>query len=228
LIECALLERGRFRSLEFQAVRQDSNLAAALPALDVRETFDARRIPDQACSYIALAATRAEYLATRSRKFQKGAARILRKAAADRVAMRELTPDNFPPEKLAALFLSLHFSRFGDRSAFRREVRNTDFVEIALPVLFAERRLHVFVIQQEERILALDLCFRGARSLCTWNGGYPPEAERWSPGWLLALFGIQRAHELGLDEYDLLRGKQEWKARWANGTRRLDKIVIEA
>jgi len=226
LIECALSEQGRFRSLELQAVRQDSNLAAALAVLEVRRKLTVRRIPDQEGSYIALAANRADYLASRSRIFRKSMNRILRKAAADGVAMRELTPATFPPAKLAALFFKLHFSRFGDRSAFRREPRHAQFVELALPDLFADRRLHVFVLQKEEKIVALDFCFRGVRSLCTWNGGYLPEAACWSPGRLLLLFGMQRAHELGLEEYDLLRGKQAWKATWANRNRTLERIVI--
>lgn len=227
LIECALSEQGRFRSLDLQAVRQDSNLAAALAVLETRRRLTVQRIPDHQGSYIALARSRTDYLASRSRIFRKSMNRILRKAEADGVAMRELTPANFPPEELAALFFRLHFSRFGDASAFRREPRHSEFVELALPALFSGRRLHVFVLQKEERILALDFCFRGVRSLCTWNGGYLPEAACWSPGRLLLLFGMQRAHELGLEEYDLLRGKQAWKATWANRNRILEKIVIE-
>jgi CelD/BcsL family acetyltransferase involved in cellulose biosynthesis len=228
LLEWALQERALFRRLELRKIRHDSNLATAVALLDVRQKPTIQRMLDQEASYIELAATRADYLASRSRVFRKGAARILRKAEADGIAMRELTPANFPPEKLAALFLSLHFSRFGDRSVFDREVRHREFVERALPVLFAERRLHVFVLQKEEQTVALDLNFRGVRSLCLWNGGYLPEAAGWSPGKLLLLFGIQRAHELGLEEYDLLRGRQDWKASWANRNRRLEKMVIEA
>lgn len=227
LVEHTCLECATLRYLDLRAVRPDSNLMSALALLEPQKKFAARRLPDQEASYIALAASRADYLASKNRIFRKGVSRILRNAAADGVAMRELTPDNFRPEELAALFFKLHFSRFGDGSAFRREPRHSEFVELALPTLFSDRRVHVFVLQKEERILALDFCFRGMRSLCTWNGGYLPEAACWSPGRLLLLFGMQRAHELGLEEYDLLRGKQAWKATWANRNRALEKIVIE-
>ena len=73
----------------------------------------------------------------------------------------------------------------------------------------------------------IDLLFRGAHSLCAWNGGYPPEVECWSPGRLLLLSGIQRAYQLGLEEYDLLRGNQEWKASWANRSRTVGRIVLD-
>jgi CelD/BcsL family acetyltransferase involved in cellulose biosynthesis len=227
LLEMTLLESGRFRRVEFHKVRQDSNLIAGLVLLEVRCQFTVQRFPNVEASYIELPGTRADFLASRSRKFRKGATTALRKAAADGIDLRELTPGNFPAERITELFFNLNFSRFGDRSAFRCEARNSAFAEHALPKLFAERRLHVFVMQRAEQVMAIDLNFRGLRSLCLWNGGFLPEAACWSPGKLLLLFGIQRAIELGLDEVDLLRGTQEWKAGWINGRRRLEKIVIE-
>ena len=227
LFERALSERGHFQRLDLKWVRQDSNLAAALHALSGRRELAGCYLPDREYFYIALPSTPAEYLASRSRVFRKGVKRILRRAAAEGLTMNELTPADLPPERLVELFLSLHFSRFGEQSAFRPALPNAPLIERALPILFAERRLHVLAVQKEQRILALDLLFRGARSLCAWNGGYPPEAECWSPGRLLLLSGIERAHQLGLEEYDLLRGNQEWKASWANRSRTVGGIVLE-
>jgi CelD/BcsL family acetyltransferase involved in cellulose biosynthesis len=227
LLERVLREREQFRRVELKYIRQDSNLAAALPILKGRSGSAGSWLPGPEYSYIALSATRAEYLATRSHSFRKETSRAMRKAAANGLVMHELTPADFAPERLPALFLDLNFSRFREESAFREGYPNAPFVRMALPVLFAERRLHVFAVSKDERILALDLSFRGERSLCTWNGGYPPEAECWSPGRLLLLTGIERACELGLEEYDLLRGNQEWKRRWANRTRQVGTIVRE-
>jgi CelD/BcsL family acetyltransferase involved in cellulose biosynthesis len=227
LFERALTEPGHFRRLDLKWVRQDSNLASALQALAGRRELEGCYLSDRDYFYIALPPMQAEYLASRSRVFRKGVTRILRRAAAEGLTMHELTPADFPPERLVELFLSLHFSRFGEQSAFRPGLPNKPFAELALPVLFAESRLHAFAVSKEEKILALDLSFRGARSLCTWNGGYPPSAECWSPGRLLLLSGIERARQLGLEEYDLLRGNQEWKASWANRSRTVGKIVLD-
>lgn len=227
LLQHVLAEREEFRCLELKYIRQDSNLIAALRILEGRSELTGYCLPGPEYSYISLPATRAEYLATRSHAFRKETSRAMGKAAANGLVMHELTPADFPPENLPGLFLELNVSRFGEKSAFRRVAENASFCRLALPILFAERRLHAFAIWKDERILALDLSFRGERSLCTWNGGYPPEAECWSPGRLLLLAGIQRACDLGLEEYDLLRGNQEWKGRWANRTRRLSTIVRE-
>jgi CelD/BcsL family acetyltransferase involved in cellulose biosynthesis len=227
LFEFALSERVHFRRLDLKWVRQDSNLAAALHVLSGRRELAGCYLSDRDYFYIALSPTPAEYLASRSRVFRKGVNRILRRAAAEGLTMNELTPADLPPARLVELFLSLHFSRFGEKSAFRPGLPNTPFVELALPILFAERQLHAFAVSKEDNILALDLSFRGARGLCTWNGGYSPSAECWSPGRLLLLSGIQRASQLGLEEYDLLRGNQEWKASWANRSRTVGRIVLE-
>jgi hypothetical protein len=65
-----------------------------------------------------------------------------------------------------------------------------------------------------------------ANGLCTWNGGYAPEAAPWSPGRLLLAAGINKACALGYQEYDLLRGVQDWKARWANRIRDVGRLQI--
>jgi CelD/BcsL family acetyltransferase involved in cellulose biosynthesis len=227
LLERAFSERAQFRGLQLTGIRQDSNLAAAFIALTRRKELTGCCHVEQECSYITLGATHAQYLNSRSSAFRKGANRTRRKAAAAGLAMRDLTAADLSPEHFLELFFSLHFSRFQARSAFRPGTPNFSFAKLALPALFAERRLHVLAVQEEKRIVAVDLLFCGARSLCAWNGGYSPEAECWSPGRLLLLFGMERARELGLEEYDLLRGTQAWKARWANGRRIVQKIVVE-
>jgi CelD/BcsL family acetyltransferase involved in cellulose biosynthesis len=227
LLERVLAEGERVCRIELKYVRHDSNLAAALSSLDGRREWAGCFLGGPAYSYIALPPTRADYVSSRTYAFRKEVGRVMRKAAANGVVRHELTPADLPPERLPELFLELNLSRFGEKSAFHRVPQNASFCRLALPVLFSERRLHVFAVSKAERILALDLSFRGEGSLCTWNGGYPPEAECWSPGRLLLLAGIECACELGLEEYDLLRGNQEWKRRWANRTRQLGTIVRE-
>ena len=80
---------------------------------------------------------------------------------------------------------------------------------------------------REGEVIAIDICMVGANSLCTWNGGYAPDAEVWSPGRLLLDAGIRAAFVSGCAEYDLLRGMQAWKATWSNCTRKVGRVSIE-
>lgn len=80
---------------------------------------------------------------------------------------------------------------------------------------------------KDERLLGVDLCMVGRNSLCSWNGGFLAEAEKWSPGNLLMAAGIKQACTMNLEEYDLLRGNESYKTRWANGIRRLGRLDFE-
>jgi CelD/BcsL family acetyltransferase involved in cellulose biosynthesis len=100
------------------------------------------------------------------------------------------------------------------------------FINAALPLLFAERRLRVFALFEERTMLGIDLLMVGANSLCAWNGGFLPEAGRLSPGKLLIAAEIKRAFEIGLEEYDFLRGSHEYKASWANDCRHVRRLEL--
>jgi CelD/BcsL family acetyltransferase involved in cellulose biosynthesis len=182
--------------------------------------------PERDYFYIRLPSSYSDYLRSRSRVFRKGIGRVVKKAAAGGLIVRELDPASFPARRIPDLFLALHHARFGEASAFREQPRNAVFAELVLPALFAERQMLVFALYQGDEIIGIDLSMVGANSLCTWNGGYPPEAERWSPGRLLLDAGIQRAFALGLEEYDLLRGTQAWKASWANQVRSVGRVEM--
>jgi CelD/BcsL family acetyltransferase involved in cellulose biosynthesis len=176
--------------------------------------------------YIRLPPFYNDYLRSRSRVFRKGISRAVKKAAAAGLIVRELDPASFPARRVPDLFLALQQARFGEASAFREQPRNAVFAELVLPPLFAERQMLVFALYQRDEIIGIDLSMLGANSLCTWNGGYPPEAERWSPGRLLLDAGIRKAFALGLEEYDLLRGTQAWKASWANQVRSVGRVEM--
>jgi CelD/BcsL family acetyltransferase involved in cellulose biosynthesis len=92
-------------------------------------------------------------------------------------------------------------------------------VRAAFPELFRQGRLKPFVLTAGGEVIAIDICFTGPRSLCTWNGGFLPEAEEYSPGTLIVAERLRQSFALGLEEYDWLRGPEPYKARWTTGSR---------
>ena len=211
------------RSLVLTRVRIDSNLAMASEVLagayGLNLSFDLQH------AYIYLPSCYEQYLMARTQKFRKGIKRAQRLAEAGDVCVRELEPHLFPSEHLADLFLSLHLSRFGDRSCFQRAPERA-FIVMALPKLFKERKLRVFALLEGERTVGIDLYTVGANSLCAWNGGFLPEAERWSPGRLFLDSAIRLAYEMRLEEVDLLQASHEWKHQWTNRVRDIVRIEI--
>jgi CelD/BcsL family acetyltransferase involved in cellulose biosynthesis len=217
------MSRASGHQLSLSNVRPDSNCARAAADLAGRLGIEAGYHPGKNCFYIQLPNSFAGYLATRSRIFRKGLARTRRNAQRAGLEVRPLTPVETQPDEVVELFLSLNLSRFESRSGFApKSVQQ--FVREVLPSLFIQGKMTALALVDGGRVLAIDLCMRGQSSICSWNGGFLPEAARWSPGRLLFAAGIEHAVAAGLLEYDLLRGSHAYKASWATQSRTIGKL----
>ena len=99
-------------------------------------------------------------------------------------------------------------------------------MKAVLPRLLAEQKAEALALCKGDRLIAITIYVLGEQSYCLWNGGFLPEAANLQAGKLLIYAGIQRACELGLQEFDFLAGKEAYKYRWSTdirylGTRRL-------
>jgi CelD/BcsL family acetyltransferase involved in cellulose biosynthesis len=215
------------RRIVLSNIRPDSNCRQAAGCLAESRALQTSYHPDKNCFYIQLPGTFAGYLATRSHVFRKGLGRIQRNAQSNGLEIRQLTPDQTSPDEMVELFLSLNLSRFESRSGFAPKPVQ-EFVREVLPSLFVEGTMAAFVLADSHHVLAIDVCMRGRNSLCSWNGGFLPEAARWSPGRLLFAAGIQHAVALGLQEYDLLRGTHAYKASWATHSRTIGPLEFHS
>jgi CelD/BcsL family acetyltransferase involved in cellulose biosynthesis len=226
LLDQALVGANAYDSLWFARIRDDSNcLRAARERLSESELQQIFCQDDQKYPYIRLTSSYEEYLKTRRGKFRRNLLRALRNSEGN-VAIRELHPSNFDPTLLPEVFLSLHLARFQGKSPFELPA-NRAFLQYLLPRLFIAGSLRVFALLKAESILALDLCMRGASSLCAWNGGFLPEAESWSPGNLLIEAELRAAHASGMEEYDLMRGSEDYKENWATDVRWVGSIEFQ-
>ncbi len=224
LIEYALSSTAGHRRVILARVRADSNCWRAARALHLADDFD--HVCEGHSRHIQLPSDYEEFLRTRSSNLRKSLGRARRNAEKDCLAIHELKPESFPPSRLPEAFLSLNFDRWGPESYYELPFPRS-FVRKLLPQLFAEGRMRAFALMKDERLLGVDLCMVGRNSLCTWNGGFLAAAEKWSPGNLLMAAGIKAACAAKLEEYDLLRGNESYKTRWANGIRRLGRLEFD-
>ena len=213
--------------LAFSNVRPDSICAQAGRRVAAVNGMEVGQSPDKNCFYIKLPSDFATYLRTRSHIFRKGLGRTQRNAQKSGLQVRHLRPNDIKPHDMAELFLSLNLSRFEDKSSFApRAVQQ--FVREGLPSLFVEGKMAAFILVKGSRVLAMDVCMKGWKSLCSWNGGFLPEAAQYSPGRLLFAAGIEHAIASGLEEYDLLRGSHAYKASWATHSRTIGKLEFNS
>jgi CelD/BcsL family acetyltransferase involved in cellulose biosynthesis len=217
LLELALETTGNNR-LVLNDVRPDSNCIRAATALAARNEKQFVYDKCRTCLCVKLSGTFDEYVMARSRPFRKGLRRIRKEASEHNLQVRRLTIPGFDPGRLAELFLSLNRGRFGDHSRFE-PATSRDIMTELLPALFVEERLDAFVLLEGGKAVALDLCMRGCNTLCTWNGGFLPEAAQWSPGRLILAAEIEHAFAAGFEEFDFLRGAHPYKTSWATDSR---------
>lgn len=225
LLNHALSFSGSYDKLALTDLRADSNCVRALSLIK----SDAEQLlkPYASCPYVSLSESYEQYMKTRSRLCRISLHRAQARIARNGLTIRELEPESFPAEQLADVFLSLHLDRLGNQSCFAREPEQS-FVRELLPHLLIERRLRAFSLFEKDKIVAINLCMVGSDSLCYWNAGFEAQAGRWSPGKLLLDVGIKQAWALGLSEYDLLRGSEDYKADLANGERQTYQLELKA
>lgn len=223
LLNYALSAPDGYRRIVLSNVRRDSNCLRALQALESERAIDKLYRETVSCYYVRLPARHDEYLRTKDSRFRKRLKRLRCLAERSNLAARELEPENFQPERLSEVFLSLHLSRQKGKSCFDQTTTRM-FVNEVIPDLFIKRAVRACALAEGERIVGIDLYTMGDNSLCAWNGGFLREAEHCSPGKLLINAGIMLACALGLEEYDFMRGSEDYKAGWANDSRPIGQM----
>jgi CelD/BcsL family acetyltransferase involved in cellulose biosynthesis len=227
LLSHALASGQGGRRMVLSKLRPDSLCAGAVPLLCARSKVECGWREIDSYRYIRLPASFDDYLNSRSKAFRKNVRRKLRDLERDGLAMRELYPDEYEPASLPELLIALAVARHGAGCSFTRTVFVQSFLREVLPCLFRNRHLRAFALLDRERIVALDLCMVCPGGLATWNGGFLPEVEHYSPGLALFAFEIQQAIASGLHEFDFTRGEEAYKRSWANSSYAVGELELK-
>jgi CelD/BcsL family acetyltransferase involved in cellulose biosynthesis len=182
------------------------------------------------CPYVALPPSWREYLGTlsrnhreqwrsRERRLREQCGAITRSLASaeelgpaldDLMILHERRWAGRGPLGRGAFF----FPEFG---AFHRDVSRR----------FLERGwVELISLEVKGRPIAMQYNFDFRGTTHYYLSGFDPEWQRFSPGLVLMGGAMARAIARGRSEFDLLRGDEPYKARWANGVRRTMTLEI--
>lgn len=213
--------------LELACLKADGRLATAAQRLGFDTTGLARGEGPggECCSYIDLSHGREAWLATRTRSFRAGIARIRRRAERDGLQVGESLPSDLHPADLVATFLRLHRLRIKPTTLDKSPERSR-FLQLCLPRLYEAGTARVFTVRVDNRVEAIQLHLRRTDALEYWNGGFSPAIARWSPGRLLFDAAVDTVCAEGLRELDLLRGLEPYKAQWSTDIRHVGGLAI--
>jgi len=225
LLDHARVEPNGYQHLVLRHIRRDSNCMRAIQTQENGSEREAAFREMVGCHYLRLPATYDDFLRTKDSRFRKRLKRLEALAGDGNFVVSELAPDSFSADKLADVFLSLHLARQTAGSCFESVAAQT-FAREVIPDLFKKRIVRACALTAGEQVVAIDLYTLGDQSLGAWNGGFLDDVAYCSPGKLLINAGIKLASALGLDEYDFMRGTEDYKNSWASDTRSVGSIEL--
>jgi CelD/BcsL family acetyltransferase involved in cellulose biosynthesis len=169
-----------------------------------------------------------EYLAGRSRQLRSQLGRKLRSLQREHdVRFRRTRSSEEVAEDLATLF-RLHDARWAERSDSSALADPTvrEFHREFASAAFERGWLRLFVMEVDGApIAALYGWLIGGR-WSYYQAGFDPAWSRNSPGFLLLGETIRAAIEEGASEYDMLRGDEAFKRRFATSSRTVRTILL--
>ena len=210
--------RNGFPRLDLTCIRPDANCATAegrAPLL-VEKKF--------ICPTADLSGGYDGWFAGRSPGFQRELALVVRRAARNGLTACRLDPERDTIVDPGVFFLDMQRARFGERSLFLRDPAARAFATTMLPALWREGTAPLFGLWAGERLIGLNICMLGADSLGNWNAGFVGDFATYSPGMLMADAAVREACNLGLAEFDYLRGLEPYKLRWCSGRREIGRL----
>ena len=225
LLDHARAEANGYRRLLLRHIRRDSNCMRAIQLLENGSAGEAAFREMVGCNYLRLPATYDDFLRTKDSRFRKRLKRLQALAGESNFVVCELAPDNFPANKLPDVFLSVHLARQTAGSCFEAAAAQT-FAREVISDLFEKRIVRACALMAGEQVVAIDLYTMGDQSLGAWNGGFLDDVGHCSPGKLLINAGIKLACALGLDEYDFMRGTEDYKNSWASDARSVGSVEL--
>ena len=167
--------------------------------------------------YTPLPSTGEEYLASRPGQLRSTITRARKRFAKEGVQLRRVEIDDI--ERALDQLAALHDERWSEESDFLRAWDRCRAAAVAGAALH-EVVIHELVSSDGE-VVATELDLRCGPRLAFYQAGRRIEHEWRGCGSVLRAGLVDRACAEGLDEYDLLRGDERYKADWAGERREL-------
>jgi CelD/BcsL family acetyltransferase involved in cellulose biosynthesis len=169
-----------------------------------------------------------QYLATRSRGLRSQLGRKMRSLEREHeVAIRQPRAAGDVAEALDALFHlhDLRWSGSGRVSSFDKE-RVRELHREFVPAALEQGWLRLCVLEVDERPIAAWYGWSLDGRFAYYQAGFDPAWSSHSPGLLLLGETVRLAIAEGASEYDLLRGDESFKQRFANGVRKGRTLLL--
>jgi len=225
VLEALLARAAEWDVLYLHALWPDAALRTVLPGIARKDGLRVNERENFSCPYTTLPGTWEAFEQERLSRIQrKKVRRYVRKLEEDfpgQVAYRPIDT----PEALTAAFDRLvryHRDRMAALGKTHDAFDTPALVRFHRTVAEAFLRrgwLHFHALTVTGEDVALLYCFRYGGRVYDYQSGYNMGWSDYSPGHLLTAHSIRRAIELGVHEYDMLLGAEEYKTHYADQRR---------
>lgn len=207
--------------LEMTDLPEESPLRPALEAALERAGLEVRSQRAMECPRLVIDRPWEEFWGAKKRKFRYNLRRSLRLLGQEAgLVSYEIMVDG--PEIAARLgqAMGIHADRWARRHTrtIFSQPRGRAFFQTALAGLAQEGLVRLDLMRAGERLVAFSLSFVSPATWYYYIPGFDPQFSRYSPGTLLLWRLVEQAHRDGAKTFDLMKGEEGYKDRWATGS----------
>jgi CelD/BcsL family acetyltransferase involved in cellulose biosynthesis len=174
-----------------------------------------RDVADSACPVMALPASRAEFMASRSRNYRKKMGEYQRRCDRDYHATVRLSATAEDVRRDMDALVRLHRKRWEDESRSFKSARYIEFHHAFAQRLLARGWIRLFVLESPSAPLAVLYCFAYGDRYYYYQAGRDPDFAKHRVGLVIMHHAIEQAIDDGMPLFDFLRGREDYKYMWA-------------
>ena len=229
MLRALLEERGFWDTAELTDLLDESNIIRFLTA----QAQDAHCIlglaTDEYCPYLPLAPTLEEYFDSlgRSKRSRLKRAKKAIEGIGCTYRMAE-TPETLAPA-LDELF-DLHAKRWAVRGlpGNLTDAAVRGFHRTVAQKLGPSGLMRIYTLELRGRALACDYVLQRGNTVYFYQTGFDPDPalEEYHPGYTLMATCLEDSVTRGAREFDFLRGREEYKARWTSEARETRSLTL--
>ncbi|MEC7641586.1 MAG: GNAT family N-acetyltransferase [Nitrospinota bacterium] len=190
--------------------------------------YKSKRLTDDLCPYIFLDRNWHSLEDGLSHSLQKYLKRKTNKLTNDKSWKISTVADEETINQRMADFMDLHNQRLRKKSLlgfFESDVQKNLFMQLTKS--FAKNGwVRLITLDIDNKLAGALYTLRFKNKLLFYQSGIDPKYEKYSLGYLLHFHAVKTAWDYRLDEYDFLKGDENYKRQWANKTRKVYRLII--
>ncbi len=187
-----------------------------------------RLLPDYACPEIRLQGDWSAYLQVRGQHFRHWLRSKRRKLERQGTVQYLHLNDPVAVERALECAAGLHAARWQGRynsSLFSGSQPGQRFYRRAVTALARRGWTDLAFLELNGEAIAFALGFQSGGCYAYYTPAHAPAFDKLSPGGLLLAHLVERAYELGLEEFDFMLGDEEYKVSWATGMHHTARLL---